>query len=380
MTDTGSTRITSRKSSPFIRRWWMLAALFVLNACGGVDRQANAGGDSVAASVGGAPLVLKENTVVALIYHRVGDSRYPSTNTSISQFESHLNYLKSNGYKVLTLGDVLSTEVEQTDKNIVVLTIDDAFKSFFENGFPLLKKYGFKATLFVNTETVGGNDYMSWKQIKEMMTYGVEIGNHSHSHAYFLNNDKEDIQSIFKDDIRTANELLEKHLGFIPSIFAYPYGEYNLEMKGALNGLGIKVAMAQKSGVISRYSDMLALPRFPMSSAYADLQGFIEKVNMKPLDVMFVSPTDPIIGGDNLSPELSITFHKGTLNLQQMQCFIQGAECEFNLTENAEGGCSLKIQPKGNLTRRRTLYTITAPDENGAWHWFSYLWVNPGVE
>ena len=118
-------------------------------------------------------------------YHRFGDSRYPSTNVSLSVFESQLKFLADNHYIVLTLGEAVTKwkDGKALPDKAAILTVDDSYLSFYENGWPLLKKYGFPATIFVQTGTIGGIDFISWPQIKEMQKSGIEIGQIGRAHV-----------------------------------------------------------------------------------------------------------------------------------------------------------------------------------------------------
>lgn len=78
-------------------------------------------------------------------------------------------------------------------------------------------------------------------------------------------------------------------------------------------------------------------------------------------------------------PELILRFDLGELQIKQLQCFIQGGDCQKTVTEK-DGEITLKLLPAGKLTRRRTLYTITVPDKNGRWHWYSHMWIDPSVK
>jgi hypothetical protein len=86
-----------------------------------------------------------DKEVVCFIYHRFGDSRYPSTNTSQKDFESHLTYLKKNNFQMLTFSAAIDyLRSDAPVRKTAVITIDDGYKSFFRNGFPLLKKFAFQ--------------------------------------------------------------------------------------------------------------------------------------------------------------------------------------------------------------------------------------------
>jgi len=317
-----------------------------------------------------------DRQVVGFIYHRFGDDRYPSTNTPLEDFKSHLAFLKSNGYKVLTFSEaVLYLRQEGAYEKAAVITIDDGYKSFYANALPLLRQYGYPSTLFINTESVGGKDYLSWKDIKESIEAGVEIGNHSHSHAYFLNVDEQNRVDTFRSELRLSQQLIEENLGLVPKVFAYPYGEFSPEMAAVVEKEGFIGAAAQNSGVMYSKGDFFALPRFPMSTAYSPLEKFAGKARMKAFEMVRIQPESYLISTGTLQPELQLTFLKERLYLDDLQCFIQGGECVIETRENGDF-IEITISPKSPLRARRTLYTLTIKDSDNAWHWYSHLWIN----
>ena len=113
-------------------------------------------------------------------------------------------------------------------ENKILLTVDDAFQSFYDNAWPYLKKNQIPFVLFVSTEPVGKNGYMNWDQIKEIeqSEFGV-IGHHSHSHDYLIDKSEE----VFLNDIKTSNLIFKEKLGYIQTLFSYPFGEYSGFMK-----------------------------------------------------------------------------------------------------------------------------------------------------
>lgn len=316
--------------------------------------------------------------VVCFVYHRFGDDRYPSTNIGLSTFEQHLQFLKENNYQVLSFADAIDYLKDKSPKvKTAVITIDDGYTSFYDNGLPLLKKYGFPATLFINTKTVGGGSYMDWKQIKTAHNAGVEIGNHTHSHPYFLNLDESERYSTFRNEINKAQDLIEKHIGEKPETFAYPYGEMDNKMIEIIKGMGFKAAAAQNSGVIYSGTNIFRCPRFPMAEAFAEIEKFESKAEMHALQLIDETPTSFL--SEQPDPELTLTFEKDSLEIEQLQCFVQGSSCKMDIKTKADT-VVVHIQSKTAIdNRRRTLYTITAPDQNGQWHWFSHLWIYPEV-
>ncbi len=317
----------------------------------------------------------KKKEVVAFVYHRFGDDKYPSTNISVALFEEHLSYLKTHEFKVLTFGEAIdylnNPEISYT-KKVACITIDDGYKSFQSNAVPLLKKYNFKATVFINSESVAGGTYMDWNNLREIHNQGIEIGNHSHSHAYFVNVPKKDRIDFFKKDVQKCQQEIYDHLGFYPDIFAYPYGEFDLEMKTALADMGFKAAAAQNSGVMYQ-CDNFAFSRFPMAGSYSSMDGFIEKANMKAMRVKCENTRSAFLEGPN-PPTITIEIDSSGADLSRLNCFTSG-DCETSVN-----GSKITIKAKNKLVNRRTLYTITAPSKKGnAWYWYSHLWIRPEI-
>lgn len=324
--------------------------------------------------------LLSQDEIICFVYHRFGDNRYPSTNIQTELFHKHLQYIKSKGFRVLTLSEAITGLKKNTlQGKTAVITIDDGYKSFKTGAVPILEEYGYPATLFINTNTIGGHDYLSWKDIREIRDKGIEIGNHSHSHAYFLNMKKKERKQKFRDDLRQSQKILKEQTGTAPVVYSYPYGEYDETMQKVLEEEGFLCAAAQNSGVISKYSNLYSLPRFPMNEKYAGLEGFITKASMHAL------PVTGIISGhtvfENNPPMLKLKIEKEKIIPDQIQCFIDGSRSCIKETTISGKALILGIKSKGVLNNRRTLYTITAPRTGDkGWCWFSHVWVNPEVE
>ena len=109
-----------------------------------------------------------------------------------------------------------------------MITIDDGFKSFYDEAWPYLKENKIPFILFVSTEPVGKKGYMTWDEIKEIDQSKIGyIGHHSHTHEYLIDMENDE----FINDINKASKIFKKKLGYIPDIFSYPFGEYSKYMK-----------------------------------------------------------------------------------------------------------------------------------------------------
>ncbi len=198
-----------------------------------------------------------------LIYHRFGDDRYPSTNISLQNLREQFKYFNENGYEIVPLKKLIQKvkNSEYIPDNWLVLTIDDGYKSFYKNGFPIFKEFGYPFTLFVYVEASQKKygDYMSFDDIKDVQNWGAEIGYHSYSHKYmtYLN------ESEIKDDFEKGIQIFEHNLGYKPQYFSYPYGEYNQTITNMAKEYGLEASFNQNSGAVSASSSIGDLDRIP---------------------------------------------------------------------------------------------------------------------
>jgi Predicted xylanase/chitin deacetylase len=165
------------------------------------------------------------------MYHRFGETNYPSTNIRIEQFEAHLRELKSGPYNVLPLEKII--ESYRNGKNLppytVAITIDDAYRSVYTEAWPRLRDANLPFTIFIATDPVdrGYKNFMSWNQIREIKEGGGTIGHHTASHLHMVNTPVDRIRG----EIRQASERYRIELGEVPRIFASPFGEASLKVR-----------------------------------------------------------------------------------------------------------------------------------------------------
>ncbi len=315
--------------------------------------------------------------VNSFIYHRFGESRYPSTNISADIFTQQLKYTKEQNIDVISLGEVAArlADGRVLPEHAVSFCVDDAFRSFYDIGMPIIRQYDFPVTLFVNTDAVGTFGYLSWDELKELVAEGVEIGNHTANHAYLVELQPDETyqqwQGRIRDDIEKAQQQFMKHLGFKPTLFAYPYGEYSAGVVEIIKGVGFKAAFAQQSGVIHPDHNRYILPRFPMGGPFATLKSFKDKLSMRPLVVTGEDSFDPVIEVN--PPVLQLQIEGKQIDPLRFNCFVQGGnKCWVEAGE--VGG--YRVVAEDPLTGRRNKYTLTLQSRQGEWFWYSHLWIN----
>ena len=102
------------------------------------------------------------------MYHRFNENKYPSTNVRNEIFLEHIKEINRSKIEFISFEKFKEVMKDGINKNYILLTIDDAFESFYVNAWPVLKMKKIPFVLFVSTREVGKNGYMSWEQIKEI--------------------------------------------------------------------------------------------------------------------------------------------------------------------------------------------------------------------
>ena len=330
--------------------------------------------------VGLPNVLLASNSAVVFIYHRFGEAEFASTNTSLEQFDAHLNYLEEAQFTIWPLKRILDaiSSGQSLPQRTVAITIDDAYLSIYKEAYPRLKSRGWPFTVFVSTDLVdnGYLNYMSWSQMREMQPFGVSFYNHSASHLYLNRRLAGESESVWlqriKEDVERAQQRLVAELGTRGRLFAYPYGEYNRVLADMIQQMGYS-AFGQQSGAISRHSDQRLLPRYPVAGRYADIEDFILKANTLALPVVQVTPWEPEVGVE--PPKMVVQLAESGADLSQLACYAsQSQRLPIEWLDQEKG--HFAVQATGTMPMGRSRYNCTAPaTEKGAYYWFSHLWI-----
>lgn len=322
---------------------------------------------------------------VILQYHHFGEDTPPSTSITLKQFDAHLKYLDENGFAVWPLDKIISylqKEKELPDK-CVAITVDDAYVSVYEKAFPRLMKYGWPFTVFVATEGVDRDfkSYMTWGQMREMAKKGVAFAGHSHTHSYLIHRHEGESKQQWRErvtkDILTSFERIEAEIGSGSRLFAYPYGEYNNELREIVGKLRL-VGFGQQSGAVWTGSDFLALPRFPMAAGYADMDEFMTKVNSLPLPVVSAEPDDPELPEDVVRPVLRMKISRGDYKEDTFACYLSG-QGKIRLQWIDRDNGVVEVVANKPLPEGRSRYNCTAMNKTQSrYFWYSHLWIRRG--
>ena len=309
---------------------------------------------------------VSEKGIIALMYHRFEENKYPSTNIRINDFIKHIELMKNSNIEFIdekTLKEIILKKKNYSEKKIL-LTIDDAFLSFYKNAWPILQKEKIPFILFVNTREINNRhpNYMSWDQIREIHQSNLGIiGGHSFSHEYLAFATEDEIVK----DINKSIEDYQRELNFNPEIFSYPFGEYSLEVKNIVKKLGYVMAFGQHSGVIHQRSDIFELSRFPINESYGTLDRFSFLLNTSPLPYKFFKPDEKLLKTNN-PPNIEIEFEQ---NVRNINCFTNEGgswkKSEITYLDNNW----IRVLLKEKYQPRRGKINCTLKMKDGSWGW-----------
>ncbi len=297
------------------------------------------------------PLYLLADAKV-FVYHRFNDSEHQSTNTSLQELKTQFEYFKKNNYEVVALGKILNKlkNGEEIPSNWVALTIDDAYKSFYENGLNLFKEYAYPFTLFVYIEATNSkyNDFMTWDELREAKKYGdVELHSYSHKSLIKLSN-----QEIV-EDTKKAIEIFEKNMGYKAKIYSYPFGEYDDRVQSEIKKFDFISILNQNNGSINSKSNIFDINRIALVGN-VDIK---EKIKYKTLEVEWIEPKE--YPKDGILQTIKARINPG---IKEAKVFISTYNWQDVKVNN--GIIEVKLNKKLNLNRSRVAistdyYTIS---------------------
>lgn len=330
---------------------------------------------AVAAFLAAAPALAETpaeaSSAVVLMYHRFGESGIPSTNIRSEQFSRHLEKLEKGGYRVAPLEEIVAAikAGRPIPPKTVAITVDDAYASALTVAWPMLKARGWPMTIFVATAPVdhGTHGYLTWDQLREMAKEGVTIGAHSETHPHMAKLPADEAAA----EIARSNARFQAELGFVPKLFAYPYGEASADTIAAARK-AYDAAFGQHSGVADASDDPYFLPRFALNERYGDDDRFRVIVGALPLPVADVTPASPTLA-DN-PPNFGFTVTDPGLPLRNLRCY---ATPETKTTTEILGN-RVEVRMDKPFPGTRGRLNCTLPGRDGQrWHWYGRLFYIP---
>jgi peptidoglycan/xylan/chitin deacetylase (PgdA/CDA1 family) len=200
-----------------------------------------------------------------LAYHQVTGADSPKDPAGLAmsagQFAFQMRYLFNHGYRCLSLMEILRPLENKSlqRKRTFVLTFDDGYEDFLTQAYPILRRHGFTATVFLVTDRVGecsdwqgeaGTPLLSWEQVKALHRDGVSFGSHTCTHPQLTRLPSEHVWH----ELCASKECLEARLGQEVKLLAYPYGESSGEIQRMAMQAGYRIACGVDTGRSGRFN------------------------------------------------------------------------------------------------------------------------------
>lgn len=195
-----------------------------------------------------------------LMYHSISDhkgEKWDKLRVKPKDFEKQMLWLKKNGFKTYFVSEL--SVMQNTPKKAVCITFDDGFKDNFTNAFKILKKFDFKATIYLVPNQITNHwdekhtkfisDMLNIDEISKMVKSGlIEFGSHTLTHANLGLISKEKA----KFEIENSKIEVQNLTGQICKSFAYPYGKFDDELKALVKLADYTDAVVVKRGLYNK--------------------------------------------------------------------------------------------------------------------------------
>ena len=245
--------------------------------------------------LGGIALMYASPGIPVLNYHQVEEKNGNPLTLWPEQFEAQMAYLADEGYTTITIDEMMEALENGTPlpEKPVIITFDDGYADNYEYAYPILKKYGFKATIFLIYDfTNTYPNYLTWDQIDEMKASGlIRFESHTMTHANLAELTSTD---ELRHEIADSHDLLSEKLGYDMQYIAYPGGRVNEEIEEITRAAGYRGGFTVHYGLSTpeegRYqmdripifgANMHTLTRFKLRLAFAPLIAPLEDLRLE---------------------------------------------------------------------------------------------------
>jgi peptidoglycan/xylan/chitin deacetylase (PgdA/CDA1 family) len=206
--------------------------------------------------------------VPVLCYHHFAENCDSSLCTPPSVFEQQMRFLKEQGYSVISTAELVEFMAfrRAIPKKAVVINLDDGYRSAYEIAYPILKKYGFRTTLFIYTSFIGASsNALTWDQLKAMKADGFEVGSHTVTHAdlskRMAGESEKDYVARINTELLVSKQILDEKLNQNTEYIAFPYGAFSPLLLKLCEEAGYRVGFSVKAGGNPFFAEPLTLKR-----------------------------------------------------------------------------------------------------------------------
>jgi peptidoglycan/xylan/chitin deacetylase (PgdA/CDA1 family) len=213
--------------------------------------------------------------VPILLYHRFGPVAADSMTVTTPLFESHLKYLKDNGYRVIPLRELTDYYLGKRgvpSPHSVVITVDDGHISVYRDMLPLVKQYHIPVTLFIYPSAISNAPYaMTWGHLRELKETGMfDLQSHTFWHPNFKKDKKRLMQADYENfvsaQLKKSKDKLEKELNIKVDMLAWPFGIYDDDLIDKAKEAGYVATYTMERHPANSLDKVMALPRYLMTN------------------------------------------------------------------------------------------------------------------
>ena len=220
-------------------------------------------------------------TLPILAYHRIGQPKGDHVPTVTPEsFERQLACLARRRVTVVSLEALVDSlrGGRPLRGRYAVITFDDGYADASGVVAPLLRRFGFCATVFVTPHEVGLPGFLTWDQVRAVARDGMTVGSHTMHHAFLplLSRDK------IEHELVESKRVIEQQIGRPVDWLSYPVGGFTPEVQEVARAAGYRAACTTNRGVSKRAFDLFALRRIKMTeldqplSLWVKLSGYYD--------------------------------------------------------------------------------------------------------
>lgn len=180
-------------------------------------------------------------------------------NVPVEDFQQQLDYLQEQGYTTISIRDYLRAKkgLLQLPEKPIILTFDDGYESNYKELLPILEERGLKATIFMVTNDIGKDGYLSWQQLKDMEKRGIEIGSHTANHLPLTGMSLDEA----REEVKLSKLLMEWNGMKTIYTLSYPNGKYTTDLEQMLKEEEYLAAVTGDAGLNTFDTDPYLLQR-----------------------------------------------------------------------------------------------------------------------
>lgn len=222
-------------------------------------------------------------SIPVLLYHDISHEIKDDYTVTPALFAAHMEWLYQRGYRAISFDDIAAAS--SLDKAIII-TFDDGYASFIAYAFPVLHSYGYKATINIIGEYVGGylqdggtRPMLSWDEYRYLAKSGlVSLGCHTDRlHTFRQKGVLGASEGELFDDLTGFQERFVREIGTACRIIAWPYGFYDVKSIAVAHKAGFRYHLTSKVGLYQSLKDSKEIPRIRIGES-ARLFDFQSKI------------------------------------------------------------------------------------------------------